>query len=186
MTLNPDGTYTYTPTAGFVGNDKFTYKACDNGSPQLCTNAVVDILVSSVANLPPVANADIFTRTPTGTATGNLLANDKDPEGTALVINSTPVVQPAHGTVTINPDGTFTYTPMAGYTGPDQFTYEVCDSGSPKMCSQQLRVYIIPNSVVGGNADLRITKTLVGNKIVAINDVVTYTVVVKNRSRCSN
>jgi gliding motility-associated-like protein len=45
-----------------------------------------------------------------------------------LTYNTTPTTPPAHGTVDINPDGTYTYTPTPGYSGPDQFTYTVCNS----------------------------------------------------------
>lgn len=183
VTFNPNGTYTYTPNAGFIGTDQFVYKACDNGTPQLCANATVSINVygSEFSNLPPVANADLFTRTPSGPATGNVLTNDKDPEGGVLTINTTPVVGPSNGTVVINSDGTFTYTPNSGYTGPDQFVYEVCDNFTPKACSQAV-VFIIPKLVAKGTADLQIKKTVIGasDKIIQLNGNVTYQIVVKN------
>lgn len=181
VVLNPNGTYTYTPTAGYVGDDKFTYQVCDNGTPSLCTTATVDlnIYATEALNLPPVANSDVFTRTPTGSATGNVLINDKDPEGGILTINTTPTVGPTNGTVVINPDGTFTYTPNPGYTGPDQFVYEICDNYTPKACSQAV-VFIIPQVATTSNADLRVTKTLTGNKVRTLNESLTYTVVVRN------
>lgn len=180
LTLNPNGTFTYTPKAGFFGDDKFTYKACDNGMPQLCTNATVDLNIykSDVANMPPVANADVFIRTPSGNAIGNVLTNDQDPENGTLTINTTPIVMPTNGNVVINLDGTVTYTPNAGYTGADQFVYEVCDNYNPKGCSQAV-VFIIPNNSTG-TADLKITKTVEGNRILALNETVTFKVVVKN------
>ena len=176
VVLNPNGTYTYTPNAGFVGDDSFTYKACDNGSPQLCTTTSVDLNIysSDFANLPPVANSDVFLRTPTGTATGNVLTNDKDPEGGTLTLNTTPVTGPSNGTVVINPDGTFTYTPNAGYTGPDQFVYEVCDNFTPKLCSQAT-VFILPNSITNECRDYAL---LLGE----IEGNTSYTEVFKNGS----
>ena len=41
-------------------------------------------------------------------------------------------------TVTINPDGTFTYAPTSGFEGTDTFEYEVCDDGSPVKCDTVL------------------------------------------------
>jgi hypothetical protein len=57
-----------------------------------------------------------------GTVTGNVLRNDLG--ATAVVQNTSP----AHGSVTVNTDGTFTYTPQAGFTGTDTFTYTASDA----------------------------------------------------------
>lgn len=54
-----------------------------------------------------------------------VLANDSDAEGDALT--AIPDGVPAHGNVTLNSDGSFTYTPAAGYTGPDSFSYHAND-----------------------------------------------------------
>lgn len=181
LTLNTNGSYSYIAGANSLGNDWFTYKACDNGSPQLCSTVRVDINIytNSAVNLPPVANADVILRNPSSPATGNVLTNDKDPEGGALTVTTTPVVGPTHGTVILSTNGTFTYTPTAGYTGMDQFVYEVCDSFNPKACSQAL-VFIIPQSVITGSANVSVSKTLIGSKIRSLNEIVSYQVVLKN------
>ena len=44
-----------------------------------------------------------------------------------MTISTTPVNNVAHGTLVLNTNGNFTYTPTAGYTGPDTFTYQVTD-----------------------------------------------------------
>ena len=55
-----------------------------------------------------------------------MLGNDADPDGehalTAVLVSG-----PAHGTLTLNADGSFTYTPDANYSGPDSFTYRASD-----------------------------------------------------------
>jgi VCBS repeat-containing protein len=135
LTINADGTYTYTPDANYNGSDSFTYQICDNGVPSLCSNATVIITVTSV-NAAPVAKDDInntFMDTP---VSGNLLTNDIDPDGNPLTIKTTPVTAPVNGTVIINPDGTYTYTPMPGFIDIDSFVYEICDNGSPSLCDQ--------------------------------------------------
>src|SRR5205807_391780 len=56
---------------------------------------------------------------------GDVLANDADPDGDALA--AAVATGPAHGTLVLNADGSFTYTPDADYTGPDAFTYTAAD-----------------------------------------------------------
>ncbi|MGE0394948.1 MAG: Ig-like domain-containing protein, partial [Vicinamibacterales bacterium] len=76
-------------------------------------------------NQPPVAAADTAT-TPAGTAAEiAVLANDADPEGDALTV--TAVTQPEHGAASIGTEGVVTYTPAAGYSGADAFTYTISD-----------------------------------------------------------
>src|SRR5262249_31269611 len=59
---------------------------------------------------------------------GNVLANDSDADGDAL--NAILVSGPAHGSLSLNPDGSFTYTPNANYNGPDSFSYKANDGGA--------------------------------------------------------
>ena len=179
VTLNANGTYTYTPTTGFVGSDSFTYKVCDNGTPSLCDDAVVNLTITGadVNNLPPVANDDIFFRDPAQGVTGNVLTNDSDPNGGTLTVTTTPISNPSNGTVTINANGTFTYTPNTGYTGFDSFVYQVCNNQTPKTCSQAT-VYILTGNATG-ISDINITKTA-NKSTAALNDIITYTIVVKN------
>jgi hypothetical protein len=51
-----------------------------------------------------------------------------------LKVNTTPVSGPQNGTVIIENDGSFAYTPLPGYVGIDRFMYRICDSGSPVEC----------------------------------------------------
>lgn len=60
-------------------------------------------------------------------AAPGVLTNDTDQENDTLT--ATKLTDPAHGTVTLNGDGSFDYDPTTGYTGPDSFTYEASDAG---------------------------------------------------------
>ena len=57
--------------------------------------------------------------------TPGVLANDSDPQGTPL--SAVPATGPAHGVLTLNANGSFTYAPAAGYFGPDSFSYTASD-----------------------------------------------------------
>jgi VCBS repeat-containing protein len=72
--------------------------------------------------------------TPTGPAAtvgGSLLNGDSDPSDPSATLTVTANSTPGHGSVTVNPDGTFTYTPDAGFSGTDTFTYTIAGSNAP-------------------------------------------------------
>ena len=125
LTLNANGSFSYTPTAAYTGPDSFTYHANDGS---LNSNVVTVSLTVSLTNTAPVAVADTYS-TPLNTAltvaTPGVLANDTDAESNPLtaVLNTTV----GHGTLTLNANGSFSYTPTAAYTGPDSFTYHAND-----------------------------------------------------------
>ncbi len=125
LTLNPNGTFTYTPDPGFLGTDTFTYQATDGGMPS--NTATVTITVTgNVLN-------DTFTGNVNQVVTGNVLANDAVPAGsqvTALNGNAaavgTPNFQlPSGARITLNANGSFSYTPLANQSYVDTFTYTV-------------------------------------------------------------
>ncbi len=125
VTMNPDGTYTYTPNANFNGTDVFTYEICDVDGD--CDPATVTITITAVDD-QPVANDDTNTTLEDTPVSGATAGNDT-PSGDGGNVWS--LVGPnggaANGTVTMNPDGTYTYTPNANFNGTDVFTYEICD-----------------------------------------------------------
>jgi gliding motility-associated-like protein len=121
LTLNSNGTFTYTPNNGFLGIDSFTYNVC--GGPGLCDNATVTITVTESA--PPVATEDAYTTEEDTPVSGNVGTNDTEPDGSPL--NFILLTQPNNGDVVLNSDGTFTYTPGANFNGTDSFTYSACD-----------------------------------------------------------
>jgi hypothetical protein len=125
VTVNADGSFTYTPNADYNGADSFTYTITDgNGGTDTAT---VNINVLP-ANDAPTANDDQYSTdedVPLVIAPTGVLANDTDPDGDTLTVTS--FTQPTNGTVTVNADGSFTYTPNANYNGADTFTYTMSD-----------------------------------------------------------
>ena len=127
LTLNPDGTFTYTPAAGFAGTDTFTYQPSDG----LDTGAVATVTLE-VLDEPPTAHVDQYYLPHNAplvvTAADGVVANDWDPEGDALT--AVLVTDVSHGTLALAADGSFTYTPDAGYVGGDSFTYQANDGSA--------------------------------------------------------
>jgi len=123
LTFSANGSFTYTPTAGYSGTDSFTYFDSDGSTTS--NNATVSLTVGGPANHAPVANADSystsFNTALTRTAATGVLANDTDQDGdplTAILLTN-----PSHGSLTFSANGSFTYTPTTGYSGTDSFTY---------------------------------------------------------------
>ncbi|GGP89344.1 cadherin-like domain-containing protein [Streptomyces melanogenes] len=129
--INADGTVTYTPAPGYSGPDTFTYTAKD-----LLGRTYTDTVNITVT---PVG-ADDSATTAAGVPVGvPVLANDAGVSSPSLVS----VSQPGHGTAVINADGTVTYTPAPGYSGPDTFTYTAKDaSGQPY--TQTVKITVTP------------------------------------------
>jgi VCBS repeat-containing protein len=133
LTLNADGSFTYTPNADFNGSDSFTYTANDGAVDS--NVATVTITVTSV-NDPPVTAGDAYTTledTPLTIAAPGVLANDDDSHGGAPGEGNTPLTATlvgdvSSGMLTLNADGSFTYTPDADFNGTDSFTYTATDS----------------------------------------------------------
>jgi hypothetical protein len=140
VTVNSDGTYTYTPNTGFTGIDTFTYQVClPSPNSSVCDTARVIITVG------PDAQNDAFS-TPHNTAVNKtVVTNDTYPTGSTFG----KVTDPKKGTVTVNTDGTFTYTPNPGFTGIDTFTYRVCLPVPNNTICDTARVVVVvgPNAV---------------------------------------
>ncbi|KAB8043227.1 Ig-like domain-containing protein, partial [Janthinobacterium aquaticum] len=121
VVVNPNGTYTYTPGANYNGADSFTYTVSDGkgGSSTYTVNVIID----AVNDAPTASDANVSVDED-AVLTGRLpVAVDVDGETPSYGKGS----DPAHGTVTVNPDGSYTYTPVANYNGADSFTYTVSD-----------------------------------------------------------
>jgi len=135
VTLQPDGGFTYTPAAGYTGPDSFTYQASDGitQSPAALVNLIVVAATTppTASNVGPVAGDDsnvVAVGTPLTVNGPGVLRNDVDPDSTTLTASK--VTDPAHGTLTLQPNGGFTYTPAPGYVGADSFTYRASDGAA--------------------------------------------------------
>ena len=124
LTLADDGGFTYVPDEGFLGTDGFTYRARD-AFGNLSNEATVTI---NVINRAPTAFDDDYEVTAGDTLeipAPGVLGNDTDPDGDTLTaILQTDV---SNGTLDLESDGGFTYTPDEDFDGEDTFTYVASD-----------------------------------------------------------
>ncbi|MEZ4656774.1 MAG: Ig-like domain-containing protein [Caldilineaceae bacterium] len=131
LTLNGDGTFSYTSDAGYVGPDSFTYEISDNAGATAQATATISVSATLVNNAPNAVDDTATTDEDVAHNGASVTANDTDPENNELTVETTPVSGPAHGTLQLNANGTYVYTPTADYNGPDSFVYRVCDNGVP-------------------------------------------------------
>ncbi len=120
VTLNANGSFSYTPTGGYSGADSFTYSISDGHGGTASATATI-----TIGNAPPVAGNDSFTTAYATPLSGTVATNDSDPNGDTLTYAL--ATGPSHGSVTVNANGSFSYTPTGGYSGADSFTYTVND-----------------------------------------------------------
>ncbi len=115
VTLDTDGSFVYTPDTGWTGTDSFDYSITDGYTVSTATVTI------DVTNL--LANDDYVSTLQDTDVSGNVLDNDS---GTGIAVTSN--TNPSNGSVTVNSDGTYTYTPTTGYVGDDSFSYTITDS----------------------------------------------------------
>ncbi|CAN7489240.1 tandem-95 repeat protein [Variovorax paradoxus] len=120
VTVNADGTYTYVPGPNFNGTDSFTVTVSDGHGGT--TTSTVNVTVNPVNDLPTVPDYTQTTHEDTPVS-GQVIGTDVDGDALTYVKGS----DPAHGTVTVNADGTYTYVPGANFNGTDSFTVTVSD-----------------------------------------------------------
>ena len=163
VTLNTDGSYTFTPATGFSGETSYDYEVCDDGAPALCDTATVYLEVLPEINTETVqviANPDANLIKLNETGTGNVLANDLDPDDINPAV-TTPLTnvtvsgtdQDGHpvsdaGTLTLNTNGTYTFVPATDFVGtvtPQPYT--ICNAEAPGVCDDsQLLIEVLPET----------------------------------------
>ncbi len=122
------GNCTYTPNAGFSGSDSYGYQVCDESTPTpACASSTVTIQVG------PKANDDTSSTAQNTPVNATVSTNDVYPLGSTF----SKTTDPTHGSVTVNGDGSYTYTPDTNYSGTDTFTYTVWRRGGAEQCAMQ-------------------------------------------------
>ncbi|MGO4298988.1 Ig-like domain-containing protein [Leifsonia sp. RAF41] len=153
--VNANGTITYTPDSGYSGTDSYVYEICDTSNPiPSCDSATVLITIDNVFIDGPAAagNAGVVTgqNTPVVTPLADIVTTLGMPISPAKATVAAP---PGHGTLALNATtGAITYTPAAGYAGPDTYGVTECDTAIPQQChSVTVAVTVTGNVVTAGD-----------------------------------
>ncbi|MDB5340043.1 MAG: repeat-containing protein [Planctomycetaceae bacterium] len=123
LTLNTNGTFTYTPTTGFSGSDSFTYLAKDATHNELSASPAT-VTLNVTTNAAPTVSAVTLSTTTNTAVSGTLTGTDANGDTLTFAEGAT---TETNGTVAINPTGAFTFTPTAGFTGVATFSYRAND-----------------------------------------------------------
>jgi VCBS repeat-containing protein len=126
LNLASDGSFTYIPAADYYGSDTFVYQASDGTDHS--NEAVVTVTVSLTNDSPSATNDDYTTQKNTNItvdASSGILANDSDADDDELT--AVLIATASNGTLELNSDGSFMYTPVNDYTGADSFSYQAFD-----------------------------------------------------------
>ena len=125
LSLNADGSFSYTPDPDFNGADTFTYRANDGlANSNLAT---VTLTINPINDLPTAFDDGFSTvvNTPLTVSAPGVLSNDVDVDGDPLTAALVDDVN--NGILTLNADGSFDYTPNLDFLGDDSFTYTASD-----------------------------------------------------------
>jgi uncharacterized repeat protein (TIGR01451 family) len=147
LTNAATGAFTYTPAAGFTGTDVFIFNADDG---VVTSNAAAEtVTVSTTQVVPPVANNQTLTGVEGYVLNGQLSATSSN--GHALTYAATGL--PAHGSLNVtNSTGAFNYTPAAGFSGNDSFTFTANDGTSTSNTATVSITVLAASSGSGGGS----------------------------------
>jgi VCBS repeat-containing protein len=169
VTLNRQtGAYTYQPNANVHGTDTFSFKVNDGTVDSEVVNVAVSI---EAINDAPMAVADAFTvQEDTNLEAASILANDTDVDGDELSVVKES--EPAHGSLTLNPDGTFTYVPNANFNGTDRFTYKVNDGkADSEVQTVTIEVQAVNDTPIANEGSLEVTEDMQAEGTLSANDI---------------
>jgi VCBS repeat-containing protein len=119
----------YVPARNYYGEDSFTFRANDGTSAS--NTATVTITVNPVNDAPVARDATVTTKVNTSVS-GKVTATDVD----STTLTYRVMAQPGHGTLTFNPNGSFTYKPAVNFRGSDSFTFRANDGAADSNTAQ--------------------------------------------------
>jgi VCBS repeat-containing protein len=194
-----NGKVVYTPIAGYVGRDSFTYTVTSGGINETATVTV------DMTNTPPVANPDTSTTPEDSTASGNVLANDTDADNadkntltvTGFTVNGTQYAPGSTltlvgmGVLTVQADGRWNFVPVADWNGTlPLVSYQMSDGNTGGVSSASLSITIAPvqdafNDLISVNGNSSVTSDVLANDTFTNSDKTIVTITQGNHGTVS-
>ena len=135
----------YTPAAGYVGSDSFTYTISDGRGGSATATVAVTVQTSGVGNTPPVAVDDSTSVLKGYDTYFDVLGNDSDADGDPLTITSVVHTGPGLAEITIENGNTIHYQSIHGFAGIDTFEYTISDGrGGTDTATVSVLVWELP------------------------------------------
>ena len=158
LVQNADGTYTYTPAVGYYGHDSLSFVLSDAYLSSQQATLTLDVT-------PVLANSNLSLN-----EASNIVFNPTATQNPGSPLTASVMAQPANGTILVNADGTWTYTPKVPFFGADSFSYQVNDgTDNSNVATVALNVVhpapIIADSNVSLNEDASLNLNLTANAI---------------------
>ena len=162
VSLNSNGSFTYTPNANYNGGDSFTYKASDGRGGE--DTATVNITVNAINDAPVADNQSVSTNEDTDKGI-TLTATDAENDPLTFSVVDTPTHGSFSGT-----GANLTYHPAANYNGSDSFTYKANDgSADSNVATVSITVNAVNDAPVAAN-DSAITDEDTPNDIAVLSN----------------
>ncbi len=135
-------------------------------------SAIPNFILS--CNLPPTPQNDNFTTPEDTPLSGSVASNDSDLETINLAYQAGTFTTSQGGTIVINTNGTFTYTPLPNFNGTDTYLYTVCDNGQPtnQCATATITIQVLPvnDPPIAQNDSFTMNEDEVLNGNVSLND----------------
>ncbi len=147
LRIGSDGDFVFTPAADFNGAVPAASYTVSDGSAS--SSATLTLSVTPVNDAPVAVDDVAAARINTPLTNIDVLGNDRDVDGDTLTVTGASLLNPALGSVSVNPDGTLDFTPAANVTGPVAIQYTISD-GQGGTASATLTVNVGANTPPDG------------------------------------
>jgi len=172
------GAFTYTPTTGQTGQDSFTFKVNDGTVDS--NTATVNVTINTADNTRPIASEGTLITAEDSAVSATLSATDADDDSLtfSLVSNGTKGTAVITNTTT----GALTYTPSAGQTGQDSFSFKVNDGiVDSNVATMSITITVVNEAPVVSDASVATMENIATSAILsatdADNDSLTFSIV---------